>query len=459
MKPGIQAGFMPHSKEREPMKLFVFIVFILLLSSHIHPESKPIELSGHTGLITHCQFSHNGALVLTCSRDKSIKIWSSETGELLHTLNTKDTVLSATFALNDDKVISYSTNNQIIIWDVENGQEIKQISGFLHRMNLSRNYRAPSFAYTKPWVVFLSKDRNRIIIWDFSKNITVKSIASNDMLRAPVISSDAKILVAGTEKTQIVRAWNIESEEVISQYRANPDLLTINSSGRVIIGMARGDRFEKQYEPTGSYQLTEKGFQNTAAPSNQASSSRVIQSFRLVGSKFKLLSKCPMIWRPYEMGDAGFNNLEFYHGKTREDDLYVYPKNKQIESLCFSPDEKLMMTSSGYLTILREVETGKAYRCYLNGQDDTHSPPGIATFVPGKPWFIVPKGKEGSALCNYETKKLLQVFEKGSLGCHVNAVSPDGKTLLLRYKKTAYIHAIKPRLPKKDNSVIFSWGW
>lgn len=441
------------------MKLFVFIAFILFLSLHSHAESKPIELSGHAGLITHCQFSHNGVLVLTCSRDKSIKIWSSKTGELLHTLNTKDAVLSATFTLDDDKIISYSSDNKIIIWDVKNGKETMQTTGFLHKMNLSRNYRAPSFAHTKPWVVFLSMDRKRIIIWDFSKNITVKSITSNDMLRAPVISSDAKILVAGTEKTQIVRAWNIESEEVISQYRANPDLLTIDSTGKVIIGIARGEIFQNQYEATGSYQLTERGFQNTAAPSNQASRERVIQRFRLVGSKFKLLNQWPMIWRPYELSDIRFNNLEFYHGKTREDELYAYPKNKQIESLCFSPDEKLMMTSSGYLTILREVETGKAYRCYLNGQDDTHSPPGIATFVPGKPWFIVSRGKEGSALCNFETKKLLQVFEKGSLGCHVNAVSPDGKTLLLRYKRKGYIHAIKPRIPRKDDSVSFSWDW
>jgi WD40 repeat protein len=50
------------------------------------PNGSDVVLRGHTGLITSVNFSPNGALAVTASRDRTARIWDARTGNRLHTL-------------------------------------------------------------------------------------------------------------------------------------------------------------------------------------------------------------------------------------------------------------------------------------------------------------------------------------------------------------------------------------
>jgi len=47
---------------------------------------KSTELNGHEDLVLDCDLDVHLGLAVTCSRDTTVKVWSLETGTLLHSL-------------------------------------------------------------------------------------------------------------------------------------------------------------------------------------------------------------------------------------------------------------------------------------------------------------------------------------------------------------------------------------
>lgn len=63
-------------------------------------------------------WSINDVFVATGSSDKKIKIWNTETGELVKTLNDhKDIVYSVEFNPNNNYLYSGGIDNFILIWN------------------------------------------------------------------------------------------------------------------------------------------------------------------------------------------------------------------------------------------------------------------------------------------------------------------------------------------------------
>ena len=48
--------------------------------------------SGHSQAIRDIQFNHDGTQFLSCSYDKSLRLWDTETGECLRKFNTRKMV-------------------------------------------------------------------------------------------------------------------------------------------------------------------------------------------------------------------------------------------------------------------------------------------------------------------------------------------------------------------------------
>ena len=47
------------------------------------------DLSGHSDIVSSVCISADGSKIVSGSRDRSIKIWNSETGDVIHTLQGK----------------------------------------------------------------------------------------------------------------------------------------------------------------------------------------------------------------------------------------------------------------------------------------------------------------------------------------------------------------------------------
>ena len=71
-------------------------------------------------------FSKDGDRILTASNDNTAKLWNSETGQLIHSLEGhKGTVWSAVFSKDGDRILTASNDNTAKLWNAETGQLIR----------------------------------------------------------------------------------------------------------------------------------------------------------------------------------------------------------------------------------------------------------------------------------------------------------------------------------------------
>jgi WD40 repeat protein len=96
----------------------------LLDLDKINGNEKPRDLAErHQAPINGVAFSPDGSRCATCSDDRTICLWKTETGELLHRLPAvhRNAVTSVQFAA-DKRLVSAGRDNRLVVWDVESGK-------------------------------------------------------------------------------------------------------------------------------------------------------------------------------------------------------------------------------------------------------------------------------------------------------------------------------------------------
>lgn len=82
-------------------------------------QTKIHNLNGHEGSIFYVTMSNNGKLISSCSDDRSIKVWSTKTGELLSTAwGHTARIWSLKFFNNDTQLISVSEDCTCRVWNL-----------------------------------------------------------------------------------------------------------------------------------------------------------------------------------------------------------------------------------------------------------------------------------------------------------------------------------------------------
>lgn len=81
-------------------------------------------LKGHSGSINSAVFSPNGNYVITTSHDKTIKIWSTDTGKLIASINGHTVAEHASFSPDEKHIIAVYSDGTICLWSFPPLQEL-----------------------------------------------------------------------------------------------------------------------------------------------------------------------------------------------------------------------------------------------------------------------------------------------------------------------------------------------
>ena len=161
-------------------------------------------MEGHTDGVISIDISSDGKLLVSGSKDKTIRIWNLLTGTCLHILNGHtEGVYSVSFSDDGKMIISGSGDNTIRIWGIDKGNCLHILKGH------SKSVYSVTINKTGSLVVSGSDD-NTIKIWDLNTRTCIQTLKGHtDSVMSVAMSHDNKYIISGSaDKT--IKIWEIQ---------------------------------------------------------------------------------------------------------------------------------------------------------------------------------------------------------------------------------------------------------
>jgi WD40 repeat protein/serine/threonine protein kinase len=100
-------------------------IVIWNVSDPTSPLRLPREVAGHEQAIVALDFSSDGALLASASRDHTLRVWDTESGLLLHALGGhRGQLLSLAFQPERARLVSGGFDESVRLWDTQTGAEL-----------------------------------------------------------------------------------------------------------------------------------------------------------------------------------------------------------------------------------------------------------------------------------------------------------------------------------------------
>ncbi|KAL4444508.1 hypothetical protein ABPG74_016801 [Tetrahymena malaccensis] len=132
---------------------------------------------GHKQAVRDIEFTNDGRHFLSCSYDKNVLYWDTETGKILRTFNIKKYPYQARFNPDEGKQSSFilaSSNKKVLQYDVRSGARTQVYDEHLGAVNT-----VTFVDYGRKFVS--TSDDKKIFLWGFGIGVVEKHIAEPDM--------------------------------------------------------------------------------------------------------------------------------------------------------------------------------------------------------------------------------------------------------------------------------------
>jgi WD40 repeat protein len=160
-----------------------------------------------------------GAVFVTVSTDRTLRVWDGTTGERLAVLTTDTKTLAPLAFVHGRTVITLTETGTMVWWSVS------PLAAECARLGVTRSHtrgvNAGVFAKRiaadgrARGSLFTASDDTRVILWDVETRERVATFVGHARpVLAVAVSSDARVLATGSE-SHTVRVWNVASRECL----------------------------------------------------------------------------------------------------------------------------------------------------------------------------------------------------------------------------------------------------
>ena len=168
-------------------------------------------------------------LIIGCA-DKSIKIWSLETGTINKLEGHNGGINCLLISQNNQFIISGSDDHTIKIWERETGKLINTLSGHTDIIESMALHPSEKILFSG------SKDQT-IKIWNMTKGEMIKSfVAHTDSVKSIILTPNGENLISGSSDTKI-KIWQGNNQELLhtlSGHTGGINAIAISPDGHTI---------------------------------------------------------------------------------------------------------------------------------------------------------------------------------------------------------------------------------
>jgi WD40 repeat protein len=182
---------------------------------------------GHADGVTSVAYSPDGKQIVSGSRDRTVRVWDTETGEVVagpfegHT----KAVISVAYSPDGKQIVSCSEDQMVRVWDAKTGEVVA----------------GPFEGHTNAVMsVAYSPDGKQIASASWDQTVRVWDSETGDVAAGPfeghtnaiwsvAYSPDGKRIASGS-RDRTVRVWDAETHELLPQLNPAAGHLTTNSS-------------------------------------------------------------------------------------------------------------------------------------------------------------------------------------------------------------------------------------
>jgi WD40 repeat protein len=213
-------------------------------------------LGGHTDWVTGCAISPSGDLIVSASRDQTLKIWDTRTGEEQRTLRGHtEWVNGCAISPAGDLIVSASSDKTLKVWDVHTGEERLTLRG--HTAEVWRCAISPAGDF----IVSASADQT-LKVWGSQTGEEQFTLHGHTAEVNGCAISPAGDLIVSASADRTLKVWDVRTVEERRTLEGHTGLVrccAISPEGDSIVS-ASGDHTLKVWDAhTGEERLTIRG--------------------------------------------------------------------------------------------------------------------------------------------------------------------------------------------------------
>jgi WD40 repeat protein len=201
------------------------------LQPALDPPGTPLvrTLVGHSASVIGVAVSADGRRAVSCSGDRTLKVWDLESGRELRTLAGHfGDVNGVALAMDGRRVVSASGDGTLKVWDLESGRELRTLAGHSDSVN--------GVAVSADGRRALSASSDQTLkAWDLEKGRELHTLAGHsDSVDGVALSADGRRAVSASYD-QTLKVWDLESGRELHTLAGHSDWVrgvAVSADGR-----------------------------------------------------------------------------------------------------------------------------------------------------------------------------------------------------------------------------------